>query len=248
MFETYFANDGAADAAEFNRTRELIDQMLDALAGIENPAPRSLIAGLDARATLPMLPSAILRSYLNHSLFNLKHVTETVTPGRTVSVPVVMSALRVSLLASSRLSYVVAAPDAAVGSERMDTILALEARSVKQYIRKFQAQSELPGMHPAPGTSVTVFASMPFPRVEMTEGRLLGNLKAETLAEIVAQTGHPVGVIDVLTDHLFQTTSGAAHGYMWVDLEGVVAHFVPQLGWTATIANIVLTKFMKAMS
>lgn len=249
MFDTYFANDGSADAVEFNRSLSLIEGMVDHMSGIDQPSPGSVVANLDAMGSpSPISPSAILRRYSDHSLFNLKHIADTIVPRRTVSVPVIMTALRVSLLASSRLCYVVASPDMTVAKERMATIYALESKSASRYTRTFSEKSSLPGMHPPANSLLAQFSSTAPQPGHVTETHLLQVLKSETLTEMVTRTGHDVGVVDVLTDHLFHTTSGAAHGYMWIELDGVVAHFVAQLGWTTTIANVVFNKYIEALA
>ena len=131
----------------------------------------------------------------------------------------------------------------------MATLYSLKARSAKKYVDLFPDEvSDLPGLHPAKRSTVRTLASFNPPAQSITETGLLSSLKDETLTELAAAVHESATTTSMLTDHLFNTTSGAAHGYAWIDAPGVIAHFASQFSWTTALSNIVFNKYLVALT
>ena len=107
VFESYFESDEDA-GREYARCLSLIDSMAtDVASRSPQPQASSMVDDLDRYFTdAPIPPSTLLRSSLDHSLLNLQHVVTVIRAGGVTSIPVLMSAMRISLLASSHLCSV----------------------------------------------------------------------------------------------------------------------------------------------
>ncbi|MFT4088651.1 MAG: hypothetical protein QM658_16145 [Gordonia sp. (in: high G+C Gram-positive bacteria)] len=260
MFEHYLDTDSEGrDGEEYGRCAALLDDMARALTELGTTAATdgSAIADLDdafSDAPITALPSVLLRNALDHAVLNLKYAADAVTQaGMGLSVPALMACIRIALLSASHASYVVTETDASGAVERMGSIYKLEVKSAAKYIDQIDVHNArdhcLPQIVPASGSPIRQLARYrnPHPpKVRVSESVLLDAMKQNVFANVLRRMGYGPALSGILTDQLFNTTSGAAHGYAWIDLGGVTAHFVPQLSFATTVTNVVFNDYLCA--
>lgn len=251
MYENYF-RDNPGDLQEYGRSASLVTGMLDAVHRLPvEGANKSLIAVLDAEfVDAPVAPSQFLRNAIEHALRNLDYLrTVASTPNMPVLVPALMTCIRISLLASSHLSYVVAPTKLASARHRMGVLYKLEIESAAKFVTelgKSAGRDGVAGLHPPDDALIRRFAAYvnPYPPAKrISESDLLRHLKNQVLGPMMKPAGGEEKTASLLVDHLFNTTSGAAHGYAWIDLEGVVCNFVVQFSWATNVANVVFNQY-----
>lgn len=255
MFHDYFQADDN-DGAEYGRSASLLNAMRDALAELPLATePGSPIDAVDrAFEDAPVLPSNLLRNAMDHALLDLCHVMGVVEQtDRPVSVAAVMANVRTSLLSASHLCYVTAPADDHHRILHMGRLYALEVDSAKKFVKQLDGQNVnvLPGLHPPPNSVVRRLAIytnpyLPPPR-SVSESVLLRHLKEHVLGPLLARLSVGTSHGELLVDHMFNTTSGAAHGYGWIDLDGVVCHFVLQFSLAVMVANVVFNDYLRAL-
>ncbi|WP_428849461.1 hypothetical protein [Rhodococcus sp. KRD197] len=255
MFDTYFTH-GPEDGKEYGRCAALIDGMQADLLHSRSATPGSLVAELDIQyAGSDPTPSLLLRNALEHAVHNLQFVTLTLEKfgGHSIPVTTLMSAIRTSLLGASHLAYVVSDTDLSTAAQRMGSLYQLESKSARKFVKQIDspaARRLMPGMCPPPGSTVRSLAAYDPPHKtsgQLNESTLLDNLKTVVLPGVITATGHDPDYAQIMVDHLFNTTSGAAHGYGWINTDGVVAHVVAQLSFSTTTANIVFNHYFAAL-
>lgn len=255
MFEQYLRADDDG-GAEYGRSASLLDGMREALAHLPVAAtPRSPIDEVEQAFTdAPVSPSVLLRNAMDHATLDLCHVMNVVEhPGYdTVSVPAVMANLRIALLAASHLCYVTSVSENHCRITHMGGLYHLEIESAKKYVRAFDQQKRgvLAGLHPGPTTAIRKLASYRNPcppRKRILESLLLDYLKKQVLGPLLVKLAVDEALGQLLVDHTFNITSGAAHGYSWIDLDGVTCHFVAQFSQAVLITNVVFNDYLLAL-
>lgn len=254
MFEHYLQADDY-HGAEYGRCASLLDGMRDALRQLPAAAPESPLHEIDeAFADAPVPPTYLCRNAMEHALVNLCHVVDIVDQsGRKVSVAALMGNIRIALLAASHLCCVTSAVDSDKRLQYMGVLYRLETESAAKFIAKLDAHKPdvLTGLRPQPNCAVRQLASYvspyPPPRKLATESALLTHMKRRVLGPLLTQLSIDESHGDLLIDHLFNTTSGAAHGYGWIDLDGVVCQFVPQFSCAVMVVNIVFNDYLRAL-
>lgn len=255
MFDTYLALE-PHDGEEYGRCANLIDGMLADVSNPTSAMPGSLVATLDTEfADADPAPSELLRNALDHAVQNLWFVTLTLDKlgGHTIPVTALMSTIRTSLLGASHLAYVVSGTDPTTAAQRMGALYRLETKSAQKFVKQIDtpaAHRLLARMCPPPGSTIRTLATYDAPHTptgQLTESTLLDNLKTVVLPSLITAIGSDPDFAQVMVDHLFNTTSGAAHGYAWIDTEGVVAHLIGQLSFSSAIANVVFNHYRAAI-
>lgn len=254
MFAGYFEADDR-DGTEYGRAASLAHGMCGALTGL----PTSAAAGSpidmvdQAFPGAPIAPSTLLRNAMDHTLLDLGHVMGIVEQsGRQVSVPAIMGNIRTSLLSASHLCYAISPADARQRLHHIGELYDLEMRSAAKFVKEVDKQdpSVLPGLRPPPDAAVRQLASYanPYPPAQrVTESLLLGHMKEQVLGPLLTQLKIDESHAALLVDHMFNTTSGAAHGYSWIDLEGVICHFVAHFTYAVSVANLVFNDYFRAL-
>jgi hypothetical protein len=255
MFDTYLTLE-PHDGEEYGRCANLIDGMLTHISNPTSATPGSLVSTLDAEfVDADPSPSKLLRNALEHALHNLRFVTLTLDKlgGHAIPVTALMSTIRTSLLGASHLAYVVSGTEPTTAAQRMGALYRLEINSARKFVGQVDtpaARRLLPGMCPTPDSAIRALVAYNAPHRpsgQLTESTLLDNLKTVVLPRLITEIGSDGDFAQVMVDHLFNTTSGAAHGYAWIDTDGVVAHVVTQLSFSTTIANIVFNHYLAAL-
>lgn len=258
MSENYFRADDS-DGTEYGRSASLLDGMEEALTQMPAVAAAgSPINQLDhAFPGAPVAPSVLLRNAMDHTLVGLSHVMGVAEQcGRKVCVPAVMSNIRTSLLAASHLCYVTSPPDPHERLLHMGELYHLESASARGFVGQLDGQKQNPsllaGLRPPLNTAVRQLASYtnPYPpprQRRVSESSLLTHMKQQVLGPLMAQRHVNESVAALTVDHLFNTTSGAAHGYGWINLDGVICHFVTQFSSAVMVANIVFNDYLRAL-
>lgn len=256
MYETYLQS-SQKDVEEFNRCSNSIGAMLKEIKSLDLIGQQSLLGQVERafpRAPIAATPIKILTASAFNSLGNLKYITDVLRrPGTCITVPGLMSSFRISLLSSAHLCYVVSNKDPAKASERMAKLYELEAASARRFVGEMDshpaAKHQLRGLVPSAGSSIrelSCFEASNGAVKSITETKLLNNLKNEVLPPFLKRLNLSPTSGMLLIDHLFNITSGAAHGFTWIDLDGVSANVVSQLSVSTMISNIVFNYFLKA--
>lgn len=255
MFDTYFTL-GPEDGKEYGRSAKLIDGMQAVVLNPEPAKPGSLVSNLDAAfAGSDPTPSQLLRNAFEHAVHNLQFVTLTLEKlgGHAIPVTTLMSTIRTSLLGASHLAYVVSDTDPSTAAQRMGALYQLESKSARKFVKQIDtpaAHRLTPGICPPPGSTIRLLAAYDPPHKtsgQLSESTLLDNLKSAVLPSLITASGFDGDYAQVMVDHLFNTTSGAAHGYGWIDTDGVVAHVVAQISFATTTANAVFNHYLAAL-
>ncbi|MBE5462786.1 hypothetical protein [Mycobacteroides abscessus] len=255
MFEHYFQ---AGDAAgqEYGRSASVLDGMREAVAKLPIAAAAgSPLDELDrAFAAAPVSPATLLRNAMDHALLNLCHVMDIVErSGRLVSVPAVMGNIRTSLLATSHLCHVTSPSDPEQRVRHMGRLYQLEIDSASKFVEQLDRHNEnvLVGLRPPPNSVVHQLTSYtnphPPPPRTSSETKLLKHLKEHVLGPLLVRLSIDEANGNIVVDHMFNTTSGAAHGYGWIDLDGVVCEFVTHFSCAVLVANIVFNDYLRAL-
>ncbi|MDB2189633.1 hypothetical protein [Mycobacteroides abscessus] len=255
MFEDYFRADDA-DGQEYGRSASLLDGMRDTVAQL----PIAAVAGspideVDRAFTgAPVSPATLLRNAMDHALLNLCHVMDIVEQsGRLVSVPAVMGNIRTSLLATSHLCHATSPSDPQLRVQHMGRLYKLEIDSASKFVEQLDEQNAnvLAGMRPPRNSVVRQLAAYtnPYPPPPRTssETKLLEHMKEQVLGPLLIELSIDEAHGNLLIDHMFNTTSGAAHGYGWIDLNGVVCEFVTHFSCAVWVANIVFNDYLRAL-
>lgn len=195
------------------------------------PAEDGEIARLERKALAdPVLLSHSLGNAAVAAIDSLQHISMALrSSGGTLTT--FRSMMRTALMGAGRIGYAVLPETEAEREANAATILAQEARSLKQALKSFDTFTDLKDLRPTAAETTTLREQINAhpSRPKDGDGAMIQRAAELIGAEVAKrEPSAPSGVVADQLAFIWNTSSGAAHGFYWQnDFEG---EFVTDLG------------------